>query len=876
LEKKKIILIDGNSLVYRAFYALPTTLATSAGQITNAVYGFSSMLIKLLREEKPNVVLVAFDKGMPARVAQYEEYKAHRPETPDELRSQMPLVKEVLEVLNIPIFEMEGCEADDILATLAKKAEREGHQVLIVTADRDAFQLVSPRVKIMTTKRGISDIVLYDHKAVISRYGVPPERIVDYLALKGDSSDNIPGVPSIGEKTAAKLIQEFGGLENILENVDRIPAKNREALKNYAEQAKLSKQLAILDCGVPIDVDFDRYRLGGWDERRVREVFSSLEFNTLLERLLTQEVAAPAETPLKIEIKIVLNEMDLKDLLKQLDSSRRFGLEIVSSGTHPIDLNLTGLSVSTEDETYYIPLEEKLGQLPKALVFGELKSYLESLRKLKVVHEGKTLIHCLRNEGINLNGLSFDTLIAAYLLDPKREVYPLEHLCRQYLRLKIAEEETEEGVGQKAFTVLKLQPILERELKEKELWELFEEIEMPLLFVLAKMELEGVGIERQVLEFFSSEVEDTIKTLEREIYDLAGEEFNINSSQQLGTILFEKLRLEPHRRTKTGYSTDYSVLIKLVDQHPIIEKLLQYRELSKLKSTYIDALPKLVHPRTKRLHTTFSQTITTTGRLTSSNPNLQNIPIRTELGLRIREAFIPTRPSDQFLVADYSQIELRILAHLSQDQGLLRAFREKRDIHLATACEVFGVRPEDVDPLMRRAAKGVNFGVVYGISPYGLSEQLGISKDEAKAYIDRYFERYPSVREFIDKVIADAYRDGYVKTLMNRRRYLPELKSSNYRIRNFGERLAINTTIQGSAADIIKLAMIQLEREFGERGLRTRMVLQVHDELIFEVPEDERKAAQILVREVMENAYPLDAKLKVDISMGPNWKEAKE
>ncbi|MDI6892581.1 MAG: DNA polymerase I [Actinomycetota bacterium] len=886
LRKKKVILIDGNSLVYRAFYALPTTLATKAGQITNAVYGFTGMLIRLLREQKPDVVVVAFDKGMPLRVNQYEEYKAHRPETPDELKSQFPLVKDVLCALNIPIFEVEGFEADDVLATLAKEAESEGYEAVVVTGDRDAFQLISPSVKIMTTRKGISDIVLYDRRKVVERYGIPPEKMPDMLGLKGDASDNIPGVPGIGEKTASKLIQEFGSLEGVLDHVDELPNRLRETLIEHKEQARLSKQLATLDFDVPTEVDLKKYRWGKWDETRVRELFSCLEFNTLLERLLGEEFSEKDTELVSLDIRpgVILSLRDLENLLKKLNQSLEMALEVCSSGVS-VDQHLEGLAIALETggsvRVYYIPLadeggviQDKLfaseGELSRSLILSRLKGYLESLRLSKLVHDGKMGILCFKKEGLDLRGISFDTMIAAYLLDPGRGDYPLENLCREYLRAKISGDGTQ-NTCQRALATLKLQSILKAELERRGLLKLFKEIEVPLIPVLARMEWEGVGIDAEVLEVLSSEVDDVLRTLEKEIYNLAGEEFNINSPQQLGKVLFEKLRLEVGKRTKTGYSTDFSVLIKLVDEHPIIERILRYRELSKLKSTYIDALPKLINPQTARVHTSFNQTGTATGRLSSSNPNLQNIPIRTELGRRIREAFVPSRSTDEFLMADYSQIELRILAHLSQDENLLRAFREDRDIHQATACEVFGVEPKDVDPGMRRAAKAVNFGIVYGISSYGLSEQLGISKEDAKLYIDKYFKRYPDVRKFVDKVVAGAYRDGFVATIFGRRRYIPELKSSNYRIRNLGERLAINACIQGSAADIIKVAMIALDRELGKRRLETKMILQVHDELLFEVPSSGKKVSTILIREVMEGAYPLKAGLKVDITSGPRW-----
>ncbi len=870
MNNKKIILIDGNSLVYRAFFALPTTLAISSGQITNAVYGFTSMLIKLISEEKPDVLMVAFDKGRSERVKQYADYKAHRPKTPDELRSQFPLVKDVLKVLKIPFFEVEGYEADDILATLAKKAEDEGDEVIIVTGDKDALQLVSSKTKIMTTQKGITNTVLYDRQAVVERYGIPPERVVDFLGLKGDPSDNIPGVPGIGEKTATKLLQEFGSLEDVLKNVDKISGKKlQSALVEFREQAILSKQLTVLNLNSPIEVNFKDCELGNWNKEEVKELFSTLEFNTLSGRLFSKtdgffdEQIVETLNPTILEPK---EERDWTDLFKKIETSHMFGLRFaITEAKDSVSREVIKLALSFDDETVYLVSKESL---------GKIRSYLESEVFQKVVYNGKSMINSLRNKDVNLKGIAFDIMVAAYLVDPLRNDYLLKELSEKYLKVGFSENEGE-VFAQSTLAVLQLEKVLKKELKDMGLTDLFEHVEVPLIYVLADMEWEGVGIDVDYLKGIRLNTEDVLKNLEREICDLAGEKFNVNSPQQLGKVLFEKLGLNYIKKTKTGYSTDSSVLSKLINTHPIIEKVMRYRELHKLLSTYILTLPRMVNPRTRRLHTSFNQTVTATGRLSSSNPNLQNIPIKGELGRGIRKAFVPSRRGDELLIADYSQIELRILAHFSKDDNLIRAFEEGEDIHTKTASEVFGVGIDDVTSEMRKNAKAVNFGIVYGMSSFGLSEQLGISKEEAASYIEFYFKCYPKVKKYIENSTAQAYKDGYVKTFLGRRRNLPELRSSNYRVRSFGERLAINVPIQGSAADVIKIAMVHLYDELKKQGLQTRMILQVHDELVLEVPPLERLVMTNLIKSVMENAYPLSVKMKVEIKMGENWLEAK-
>ncbi|MBS3908801.1 MAG: DNA polymerase I [Actinobacteria bacterium] len=896
--KNKIILIDGNSLVYRAFFALPTTLANSKGQVTNAVYGFTSMLMKLLKDEKPDVVIVAFDRAAPTfRHEQFEDYKAHREPTPDDLISQFPLVKDVLGALNIPIYELDGFEADDILATLASRAEAEDDDVLVVTGDRDAFQLVDDHIKIMTTRKGISDIVIYDRAKVIERYGVTPERVPDYLALKGDASDNIPGVPGIGEKTAAKLIRQYGSVEEILAGLDKIENKRwRAMLEENAAEAELSKKLAILDRNVPIEVDFSECRVGGFDEQEVRRVFADLEFFTLLDRFFARskerpsrptqpaepsDAGAPTTATAGPDIVYLTTEEDAERLAAELDEAGRFAIVVRAGGENSIDRAIEALAIAYGEDKVYIAKEATTLFDETERIIGAqelprlLKTQLENASIAKIGHDLKQVMLALWNEDIDLGGIAFDTEIAAYLINPDRSSYPIEESAAIYLGMALSGTTGDERLALEAVANLRLKQKFEETLEEQNLFKLFDEIEMPLIPVLAKMEHEGVGIDADYLSDLSKETELLLESLENDIYSLAEQEFNINSPRQLGVILFEKLGLPKSKKTKTGYSTDANVLAKLLTVHPIVEKIVSFRELAKLKSTYIDALPRLVNGKTGKIHTSFNQTVTTTGRLSSSNPNLQNIPIRTELGRRMRAAFIPSRPGELFLSADYSQIELRLLAHYSGEAVLLRAFEADEDIHEVTAIEVFGVLPEQVTSQMRRIAKMVNFGVLYGMSAYGLSDRLGIPVGDARAFIDKYFKSLPKVEEFIDKTIAEAKEKGYVETLLGRRRYIPELKSGNGRIRSLGERFAVNAPLQGSAADIIKLAMVRVDKELKSQAFQARMVLQVHDELIFETSEDELDALTSMVRDIMEHAFPLRVRLKVDVSSGFNWKEAK-
>lgn len=873
MDNKRIVLIDGNSLVYRAFFALPTTLTTSSGQVTNAVYGFTSMLLKLLREEKPDAVIVAFDRAAPTfRHEAFADYKAHREATPDELISQLPLAKDVLKSLHIPIYEADGYEADDVLATLARAAEARGEDVTIVTGDRDAFQLVSPKVRIMTTRKGISDIVVYDRQAVIDRYGVPPEKVADLLGLKGDTSDNIPGVPGVGDKTAAKLIQQFGSLEGVYEHIDEVKGdKLRASLVAHKEQARLSKRLATLDESAPVPIDLSDVQLGEWDVADVRQLFAALEFDTLLERFLADQGETQADGGADDIFEVTCSRVETIDELMRIFSELgdETPLAVEIEGDVESVASIGAAAGAAPDRAYEVP-GALLGE------FAQLLSQRVARGCFLASHDMKSLLRLLEASLSPRAERLLDTSVAAYLLNPGETAHALETLLANHVgkRLGVSEEGTVPAHQRAAAVAVLVEPMLAA-LACNGLEDVFGKVEMPLVPVLARMERIGVGIDAEYLSELSAELAGQVAHLETQIYDLAGEEFNIGSPQQVGAVLFERLGLSGGRRTKTGYSTDAGVLGDLAAAHPICEKILRWRELTKLRSTYMDALPRLVNRKTGRVHTSFNQTVTSTGRLSSSNPNLQNIPVRTELGHRIRDAFMPGRPGDVLMVADYSQIELRILAHLSDDKALAKAFSEDGDIHVATASDVFEVPPQEVTPDLRRSAKTINFGLIYGMSAAGLAQQLGIARDEAQSYIDKYFARYPGVQSYVTKIIAAAYRDGYVTTLLGRRRWIPELKSGNIGVRNFGERTAVNSPIQGSAADIIKLAMVHLDRMILQEGLLTRMVLQVHDELVFEVPPIEEEHAARMVRTQMEGAYSLRVPLRVDLAVGANWGDAK-
>jgi len=881
-----LYLIDGNSYLYRAFYAI-RGLSASDGTPTNAIFGFTNMILKILREKKPDYFAVVFDTPAPThRHEAFKEYKAHRPGMPDELKPQVPLIKEIIDAFRIRTIEREGYEADDILAHIARQAEAEGLDVYIVTGDKDMCQVVSPNIRLYDTMKE----KITEEKDVTERFGVRPSQFPEIIALMGDTSDNIPGAPGIGEKTAVKLLKEFENLENLIANRDRIKnAKARHAVSSNIDNIRLSKELATVHTDVPVDVPIRDLAIKEPEWQKLLDHFRKYEFSSLIRLLPDQESAVAVKTG-------YITVLDRKKMEEALaDVKTEITIDTETTSPSPMNAELVGISLSTDpSKAYYIPVGHSyLGvpaQLPKDFVIDQIRKVLEDEKIQKTGHNIKYDAIVLRNEGIHVRGISFDTMLASYLLNPNKSTHNLTDAAMEHLGIKklsfsdvagkgvkdfseVPVEDASAYSGEDAAVTLKLKnhftPLMEKE----GLTDLFQRLEMPLIEVLADMEMAGVKVDVYLMAAFSKNLEKELASIEQRIYFIAGEEFNINSPKQLQEVLFEKLGLRPTKKTKTGYSTNIDVLEELALVHELPREIIEYRGLSKLKSTYVDALPRLVNNKTGRIHTSFNQTITATGRLSSSDPNLQNIPIRGEWGKRIREAFI-AEEGHLLLSSDYSQIELRVLAHLSQDEGFIEVFNQDGDIHTRTACELFGMSPESVTPAMRRSAKTVNFGIVYGISPYGLGRQLGIPADEARYYIDTYFTRHSGIKNYMDTLIKEAEERGYVSTLYNRKRAIPELKSSNRNIRQLGERLAINSPVQGSAADIIKVSMINIWKRLGKEGFRTRMLLQVHDELLFEVPEEEKDTVMQLVKQEMESAIRLRVPLRVDMGIGRNWGEA--
>lgn len=873
---REIVIIDGSSLVHRAFYALPMSM-TAAGRHTNAVYGFTTMLLKLLAERKPGAVAVAFDKGKETfRNELYEAYKMHRPSMPSELAEQLPLIQEILDAFGIKTIAQAGFEGDDIIGTIAAKAVADGCDAVIVTGDRDVLQLIGPHTKVMLTKKGITDMDEMDSQAVKEKYGIEPEMVIDLKGLTGDKSDNIPGVPGIGEKTAVKLLSEFGTVENILERLDAVAGdKLRENLRKHAELARLSKKLATIICDMPIAFQWDDFLVRP-DYDKVHEAFTKFQFRRLLANL-------PELIQKETKNEISLTELPLAKPVREVDdveSARKLAAAIHKSGTFVFLPVITGrvpdsclqrLIVSFDDEVLSIET--------KTEGWMEFAQLLSDAGLQKITYNTKDFWNACRASGIELSGPLFDILLAAYLLNSASSTYSVEELAKLYLE-GIAS--LENSVGQKEIDlalqvgyIRDLYPVFIAKLAADGLDKLYYEVELPLASVLSNMEMAGIQVDAEHLKTMTADLSLLVDSLLKTIYQLAGEEFNVNSPKQLGMILFDKLQLPVMKKTKTGYSTDAEVLDKLTGLHPLIDQLQEYRLLIKLKSTYLDTMPALINPGTGRIHTSFNQAVTTTGRLSSSEPNLQNIPVRTEIGRRIRELFIPGKRWKSMMAADYSQIELRILAHLSGDPGLLDAFRNNQDIHARTASEVFGVPLQDVTSEMRSRAKAVNFGIIYGISDYGLARNTGVSRKEAGQYIELYFSRYGGVKAYMDRMIAEARRLGYVTTLFGRRRYLPDIHSSNFSQRSFAERTAMNTPVQGSAADIIKKAMIDVSKALAAHHLQSRVLLQVHDELVLEIAETEEEITANLVREAMEKAVSLAVKLTVDVKLGKNWAQTK-
>ena len=903
MKQPLLVLFDGNALVHRAYHALPTLTVSKTGEVVNAVYGFASMLLKAINELKPSHCAIAFDKKAPTfRHLLYEQYKAHRPPTPQELIGQLERVRQLAQAFNIPIFELDDYEADDLLGTLSHQASAQGVDTIIVTGDADAMQLVSPRVRVLYPKprRPFSDTLLYDEAAVSQKYGVGPEHIADLKALVGDPSDNIPGVPGIGEKTAVKLIQQFGSLDQIYKHIGEItPERIRELLRQHEAIARRSKELATIVTQTPATLKLDDCQVSNYNRQQVVELFRELEFASLLTKLPEVEAITPAATApvktrpqIKPEYKIISTTSALDELVKRLKEAQSFAFDLETTGLNPMLAQLVGMSFSpAPGEAYYIPVGHvgwgQVKQLPLKQVIDQLKPLLEDAKLAKMAHNGRYDMTVLAEYGVTVSNLAFDTVVAAYLLGEK----PLGLKELAFSRLGIEMTLITELIGSGAKQIsmsqveisrasdyacadadmtLRLAELLGAELHQQELWQLFSEVEMPLVPVLVGMGRNGVALDTDLLRRMSHRLGERLLKLETGIFSNVGHHFNINSPQQLGSVLFEELKLPPGRKTKGGYSTGAPVLEELRGEHPVVELILDYRQLSKLKSTYIDALPALVNPKTGRLHTSFNQTRTATGRLSSSEPNLQNIPVRDELGKEIRKSFI-TPAGFRLLAGDYSQIDLRVLAHLSQDEVLLDAFGRDEDIHTATAAQLFGVAASQVTLEMRRLAKTVNFGVIYGMSQYGLEQATELSYKEAEQFITAYFEKHFGVKKYLESTKKQARERGYVQTLLGRRRYIPEINSSNRQLRESAERMAINMPVQGTSADIIKVAMVELYREMARLKLRSKLLLQVHDELIFEVPDEEPKVMSQLVTRLMSTALKLSLPLKVDIKTGSNW-----
>ncbi|MFC0557903.1 DNA polymerase I [Halalkalibacter alkalisediminis] len=873
---KKLVLIDGNSIAYRAFFALPL-LNNEKGVYTNAVYGFTTMLLKIIEEEKPTHMLVAFDAGKTTfRHKTFEEYKGGRQKTPPELSEQFPLVRELLDAFNISRYEAENYEADDIIGTLATNAAEKEFEVKVYSGDKDLLQLVSDKVTVVLTKKGITNVEAYDKALISEKYGITPKQIIDMKGLMGDSSDNIPGVPGVGEKTALKLLKEFGSVEKVLDSIDQISGKKmKEKLAENREQALMSKELATIFLEVPFETELDDLSFGDYDQKTVVDFMKELEFTSLVTKFDTEGAE-------EVELEEITYERLDKLEDEHLTKEAALIVEVLGENYHQTPIE--GFAMVNEKGRFFIPTEQ-------ALDSPAFVDWLKDDSTEIFVFDAKQAVVSLGWQGILLNGVVFDLQMASYLLDPSLSSHEISDVASRKGLGQLQEDEVVYGKGakrripevdqlaehlvRKADALYQLKPVLEKELKENEQEELYRDLEMPLSLVLGRMETTGIKVDKEQLEQMGEDLELRLNDLEKKIHELAETSFNINSPKQLGEILFEKLGLPPVKKTKTGYSTSADVLEKLAKDHEIVEHILHYRQLGKLNSTYIEGLLKVTKENTHKIHTRYNQALTQTGRLSSTDPNLQNIPIRLEEGRRIRKAFIPSEKGWKMIAADYSQIELRVLAHIAEDEKLIEAFQLDMDVHTKTAMDVFHVSEEEVTSHMRRSAKAVNFGIVYGISDFGLSQSLGITRKEAGQFIERYFESYPKVKEYMDNIIEDAREKGFVSTLLHRRRYLPELTSRNFNKRSFAERTAMNTPIQGTAADIIKKAMVEIATKLEEEQMQSRMLLQVHDELIFEVPEEEVEKMLKLVPEVMERAVELKVPLKADVSYGETWYDAK-
>ena len=881
---KRLIIIDGNSIINRAFYALPQTMDNKEGLHTNAIYGFTTMLFKMIDIYKPTHISVAFDRKAPTfRHKEYSDYKAGRKKMPQELFEQMQPLKELLDAFKIERFEIDGYEADDIIGTISKAAEEDGFEVFIVTGDKDAIQLASNKTTTLITKKGVADVEEYNYDSVIEKYEMTPTQFIDLKGLMGDKSDNIPGVPGVGEKTGIKLIKQFGSIENLVEHTDELKGSIKKKIEENKDEAIHSKWLATIVRDVPIEFNLDKMIFGDYKVDDVIEKFQFFKFTSLIKKVMdmsgTQELE---ENNDNLEI---YYDTDPSNIISLIKENGAFALKTVTREGNLLEKNIICMYITLDGEKVFYVHEDRLDAFREVLESNEIKKYGYNMKEDYVA---------LMPYGVVLKGMSFDIAIAEYLIDStSTNTSECGAIAMKYLMksVKSKEELLGKGVKAKKFedltkeelsgyissvlnTVVNAMPKMKEEIENTKIEKLFDDVEMPLVEVLGNMEYTGIKVDKEMLAELGKEFTKIISSLEEEIYGYAGEEFNINSPKQLGVILFEKLELPVIKKTKTGYSTNAEVLEKLKDKHPIIDKIGEYRQIVKLNSTYVEGLTALINPIDGRIHSTFNQTITTTGRISSTEPNLQNIPVRMEIGRRLRAVFV-SDDEKRLVDADYSQVELRVLAHMSGDQNMIEAFEHGEDIHRKTASQVFNVPVEEVTSELRSAAKAVNFGIIYGKTDFGLSEDLNIPVPQAKQYIESYFAKYEKIKEFMDNIIETAEKDGYSQTMFNRRRYIPEIKSKNFMERNRGKRAAMNAPIQGSAADIIKIAMVNVFRRLEKEELKSKLILQVHDELIVETPIDELEKVEKIVREEMENAVDMKVALTVDLNTGVSWYETK-
>ena len=881
--EKRLIIIDGNSIINRAFYALPD-MSNSEGLKTNAIFGFVRMMFKIIEDYQPTHMSVAFDKKAPTfRHKQYADYKAGRKKMPDELAQQLQPLKDLLDKFNINRLELEGYEADDLIGTVARLGEENDFKVYIVTGDKDAIQLASHKTTTLITKKGVGEVEEYNYDSVLERYEMTPTQFIDLKGLMGDKSDNIPGVPGVGEKTGIKLLKQYSTIENLIEHTDELKGSIKKKIEENKELALMSKELATIITNVPIEVKLEDLAYGDYNKDDVVEKFKEFGFTSLITKLLDIE---GGETTIKEEIDLKIEHLDnVEDFIKKAEENKKVIIDVIGKEGNILDKRVLYVFLSLDGNEIYYVNEDELPQIKTLLSNPEIKKHGYDLKEDYIL---------LKPYEIELNSMDFDITIAEYLIDSKSSTsYECSAIAMKYLTRKIKSKEDLLGKGAKAKkfdeiefdelsayigdilnTVNGVYPKMEENLKETEMDGLFYHVEMPLVEVLGSMEYIGMKVDKDQLNELKEKFTTIINELENEIFELAGEPFNINSPKQLGVVLFEKLGLPVIKKTKTGYSTNAEVLEKLRDKHEIIDKITEYRQIVKLNSTYVEGLLKIINPKTGRIHSSFNQTITTTGRISSTEPNMQNIPVKTEMGRDIRKVFVAD-DNCKLVDADYSQVELRVLAHMSGDENMIDAFKHGEDIHSKTASQIFDVDIKDVTSKQRIEAKAINFGIIYGKTDFGLSQDLNIPVATAKAYINSYFNKYPKIKEFMDEAVESATETGYATTILNRRRYIPEIKASNFIVRNQGKRFAMNAPIQGSAADIIKVAMVNVYNKLKENNMKSRLILQVHDELIVEAVDEELEMAEKIVREEMENAQSMDVKLDVDLNTGDSWYETK-